>query len=129
MPLVTISMIAGRPPGRKRAVSDAVHRALVDCFRIPASDYNHRLVEYAPGDYLRPPGKTDDFVLVEMTVFPGRSREAKKRLYRAIVDGLGSLGIPPADVLIVLQEPPLVNWGVRGGFPADEVDLGFEIKV
>jgi len=33
------------------------------------------------------------------------------------------------DVLIVLHEPPLENWGVQGGLPAWEVDLGFELDV
>jgi phenylpyruvate tautomerase PptA (4-oxalocrotonate tautomerase family) len=67
--------------------------------------------------------------LVEVTMFAGRSRQAKRRLYRALVGDLGELGITPADVLVVLQEPPLENWGVRGGRMASEVDLGFEVQV
>ncbi len=92
VPLVTISTVAGRSPAQTRALSDAVHQALVDCFHIPVADYNRRLVEYAPEDFVRPPGKSAAYVLVEMTVFPGRSREAKKRLFRTIVESLGSLG-------------------------------------
>jgi len=42
---------------------------------------------------------------------------------------LGALGIPPGDVFIVLQEPPMENWGIRGGRMASEVDLGFEVQV
>ena len=41
-------------------------------------------------------------------------------------------GRPPtahADVFVVLQEPPLDNWGIRGGQMASEVDLGFEVHV
>lgn len=47
------------------------------------------------------------------------------QLYHAVVRNLGALGIPPNDVLIVLQEPAMENWGIRGGMPASEVDLGF----
>ena len=41
----------------------------------------------------------------------------------------GELGIAPIDIAIVLQEPPLDNWGLRGGQPASELDLGFNLKV
>ena len=40
----------------------------------------------------------------------------------------GELGIAASDILIVLHEPPLENWGVRG-VPASELDLGFNLKV
>jgi hypothetical protein len=29
----------------------------------------------------------------------------------------------------VLYEVPLENWGLRGGKPASEIDLGFEIAI
>jgi hypothetical protein len=35
----------------------------------------------------------------------------------------------PTDVFVVLQEPPMDNWGIRGGRMASEVDLGFEVQV
>jgi phenylpyruvate tautomerase PptA (4-oxalocrotonate tautomerase family) len=59
----------------------------------------------------------------------GRSLEAKKRLYRGVVEALGAHGVPPNDVMIVLHEPPLENWGVQGGEPASEGDLGFDLNV
>ena|SRR5829696_10526089 len=51
-------------------------------------------------------------------MFAGRSTDAKRRLYRAVVTNLGRLGIPPTDVVIVLREEPPENWGIRGGTPA-----------
>lgn len=53
----------------------------------------------------------------------------KRRLYQEIVRRLGALGIAPGGVFIVLHEPPLVNWGLRGGQPACELDLGFRLDV
>ena len=67
--------------------------------------------------------------LVEVTMFAGRSRQAKRRLYQALVRNFGELGVAPADVFVVVQEPPLDNWGIRGGQMASEVDLGFEVQV
>jgi phenylpyruvate tautomerase PptA (4-oxalocrotonate tautomerase family) len=75
------------------------------------------------------PGRSDDFVLVVVTMFAGRSRQAKRRLYQVLVRNFGELGVAPADVFVVLHEPPLDNWGIRGGQIASEVDVGFEIQV
>ena len=51
-------------------------------------------------------------------------------LYQRITENLQERpGIRPTDVLITIHEPELVNWGVAGGKCADEVDIGFEIKV
>jgi phenylpyruvate tautomerase PptA (4-oxalocrotonate tautomerase family) len=76
-----------------------------------------------------PPGSSDDFVLVEVTMFAGRSRQAKRLLDQALVRNFGTLGVAPTDVFVVLQEPPMDNWGIRGGQMASEVDLGFEVHV
>ena len=57
------------------------------------------------------------------------ARQAKRRLYQALVRNLGELGVAPADVFVVLHEPPMDNWGIRGGQMASEVDLGFEVGV
>jgi phenylpyruvate tautomerase PptA (4-oxalocrotonate tautomerase family) len=50
-------------------------------------------------------------------------------LYRAIVTNLDLLGIPPTCVVIVLNEIAQENWGIRGGTPACDVDLGFKVDV
>jgi hypothetical protein len=75
------------------------------------------------------PGKTENYTLVEMNLFPGRTLEAKRNLYRSLVRGFAEIGIAPADVFIVPHEPPLDNWGLQGGLPASEVDLGFDLNV
>jgi len=55
---------------------------------------------------------------------------AKKELYKAIADNLAqNMRIDGNDIVIVIHEPPLENWGVRGGKPASEVDLSFNIEV
>jgi len=64
-----------------------------------------------------------------MDIFPGRSLDAKRKLYKTIVQNLNKLDIRPSDILIVLNEPPLDNWGVCGGTPASEIDLGFKLDV
>jgi len=129
MPHVRIEVIAGRTATEKRALLDAVHQALLEALKIPDWDNNQRLLEYPADCYDLPPGCTEKRTFVECFLFPGRSIEAKKNLYRALVRNLGELGTPPQDVFVVVHEPPLENWGVKGGQLASEVDLGFDVNV
>ena len=55
--------------------------------------------------------------------------EAKRALYRGIVQRLEAIGIAPADVLIVLTEPARESWSIRGGQAASDVQLGYKIDV
>jgi phenylpyruvate tautomerase PptA (4-oxalocrotonate tautomerase family) len=129
MPLVRLEIRQGRSAAQKQALLEAAHDALVQALGIPDDDRMQRIVEHARDDFELPPASSDDFVLVEVTMFAGRSRQAKRRLYQTLVRNSGELGVAPADVFVVLHEPPLDNWGIRGGQMASEVDLGFEVGV
>ena len=127
MPLVHVHLRAGRPPAEKKAILDAIHAALVEAFRIPDSDRNQLVHEYADADFEARQGP--GAVFVELVVFPGRTPDAKRRLYATIGANLGRAGVDPQRALVVLHEPPLANWGVRGGKAATDVDLGFALDV
>jgi phenylpyruvate tautomerase PptA (4-oxalocrotonate tautomerase family) len=128
MPIIHVHLRAGRPAAEKKAILDGVHAAFVETFRIPESDRNQLLHEHAPGHLESEHGP--DFTLIEATVFPGRSLEAKQRLYAALVRNLErAAGIPPRAVLTVLHAPPLDDWGIRGGQAASTVKLGFKVDV
>lgn len=129
MPLVTITIIEGKTREFRRLIFDAVHDSLVAALKIHDHDRNQRIVEIRLDNLEFPAGRTESFVTIEMTVYPGRSLQAKKALYQEIVSRLQRLEIQGDDILIVLNEPPLENWGIRGGYPASEVDIGFEINV
>jgi phenylpyruvate tautomerase PptA (4-oxalocrotonate tautomerase family) len=88
-----------------------------------------KIMEFDEENFEIPEGKTARYTLVEIAVFPGRSREAKKELYRLMVEKLGALGVPAMDVFILLSEQPLDNWGIRGGQMASETRLGYDLKV
>jgi len=129
MPDVCIEVKRGWIGTRKAAVLDAVHAAMVQAIRIPEHDRVLRLVEHEPEDFAIPPGRSAMFTRIEIMLFAGRTLAAKHQLYQAIVRNLGTLGVPALDIKIVLVEVPAENWGIRGGQPASEVELGFEIKV
>jgi phenylpyruvate tautomerase PptA (4-oxalocrotonate tautomerase family) len=129
MPLITISMFKGKSPAFKKKLNDEIHEALVQSFKIKEWDYNQKTREYDPADWTIPAGRSDQYVLIEMCVFPGRARETKKKLYGEIVNRLSAMGIPKDDVFIMLVEQPMENWAFRGGLPADEIDLGYSRNV
>ena len=130
MPLVKVEIIEGRNREYKQAILDGIHNALIDAFKIPEDDRIQRLYELSHEDFEIAGFKTDKFVLIEATIFEGRSLDAKRALYAGIVRNLAANpGIYGNDITIVLKEVPLDNWGIRGGKPGSEVNLGFEINV
>lgn len=129
MPLVRIEIEKGFSSEYKKALLDGVHQALVEAIKIPDDDRRQRLYEL-DADHFEHAGRGNQYTIIEITMFKGRSNEAKKMLYRKIVDSLvANPGIPSNDITIIIHEPSLENWGIRGGYPASEVDLGFNIKV
>lgn len=129
MPLSRIDVRRRRPDHEVQALIEAVYEAQREALGVPEDDRQIRYVEYAPERFAAPPDKTDDYTVVEISLFPGRSVEAKRALYASIVRRFGEVGIAPSDIFIVIHEPPLENWGIRGGQPASEVDLGFRLDV
>jgi phenylpyruvate tautomerase PptA (4-oxalocrotonate tautomerase family) len=129
--LARIEILEGRTPQEKRGMVDAVRAALSEALRAPADDPAVRLTEYPRERFSLPsPDRhSDHYTLVEVTMFQGRSMDTKRRLYAEIVRGLGFFDVPANDVVIVLHEPAMENWGVNGGEPASEVDIGFEVDI
>ncbi len=128
MPIAKIEVCRSRPPEAVAALIEAVYQAQLEALKVPKHDRQIRYIEHRPEHCPVPPGRTDNYTFVEFILFPGRSLEAKRALYAGITRRFGELGIAASDILIVLHEPPLENWGVRG-VPASELDLGFNLKV
>jgi phenylpyruvate tautomerase PptA (4-oxalocrotonate tautomerase family) len=128
-PLVKIEIKKGKSIDYKKALFDGVHEALVETIKIPDHDRFQRIYELENDNFEYPKTKTDNVTLIEITMFAGRSVEAKKSLIKAINKNLSlNPGIDVEDIIIILKEPPLENWSIRGK-PADEIDLGFNINV
>jgi phenylpyruvate tautomerase PptA (4-oxalocrotonate tautomerase family) len=129
--LARIDILEGRTVEQKHAMVAAVRGALSEALRAPDEDPLVRLAEYPPEQFTLPyPERhSDRFALVEITMFAGRSIETKRRLYDAVVRRLIAVGVPPDDVLIVLHQPPMHDWAVDGGTPANEADIGFDVEI
>lgn len=131
MPAVIIEVRRQYAADQELAIMNAVHAALVRAFEIPAEDRNVRLVVHEPERFMCAPelAHPEYRTIISIDCFAGRSLTAKRRLYRAIVEGLEPLGIPRDHVSTILHEIALENWGVGGGHAASDVDLGFTVNV
>lgn len=129
MPNATIEVRRKYTANQEKAIISAVHAAMVEALKIPVRDRTIRLIVHKPHRFPAPPGRTERYTLVDIDLFSGRSLGAKKALYKGIVRNLKPLGIPASDIKILLRESSAENWGIRGGLPASEVDLGYKINV
>jgi phenylpyruvate tautomerase PptA (4-oxalocrotonate tautomerase family) len=131
MPSVLIEVRKQYSIEQERAIMEAVHSALREAFKILPGDRNVRLLVHEPHRFECPPARTSPefYTHISIDAFAGRSLEAKRNLYRAIVRNLAELGIPNDHVKILLRELPRENWGIRGGQAGCDVDLGFKVDV
>ena len=115
--------------GQEQRVIEAVQSALLSAIKIPEYDRDVLLDIYCDSARIVPTGKSDRYTRIEIKMFSGRSIEAKRALYKAIVQNLAALGVPESEIKTVLVDVPKENWGLRGGIPASELDLGFKVDV
>jgi phenylpyruvate tautomerase PptA (4-oxalocrotonate tautomerase family) len=120
MPLVRISLVKGKPAALRRAIGEAVHRAMVETIDVPARDRFQILSEHEPGDLVYDSeylgiARSDNIVIVQLTISAGRSLEKKRRLYRRIADELAALGLRREDVWVNLVEVAKENWSFGNG--------------
>ena len=121
MPLVRITVATGTSKEIRRAMGDAVHKALVDVAKAPADDQFQVIEEVPPENLIFSPSYLGishrapiAFVQVFMNV--GRTVEVKQALYAALAEALGRTGgFRAEDVIVNLVEVPRENWSFGGG--------------
>ena len=131
MPSILIEVRKKYRQEEEIALMEAVHAALLEAFRILPHDKNIRLVVHEPHRFACPPDreKPEVYTHISIDAFAGRSLDAKRNLYIAIVKNLEPFGIPKNHVKILLREIPKENWGIRGGQAGCDVELGFNLDV
>ena len=116
--------------GRERELLNAVHEALIDGIKIPDWDRDIVVDIYDDNTRVSPPNRSPLYTRIEIALYAGRSMDAKRALYRAIVQNFEALGVEPGDLKIILIEIPLENCAPHGAEPACEIqDLGYAVQV
>jgi len=126
MPLVRVEIIKGKPLEYKKLLLQSIHEVLMLVLQIEDDDRFQRLYELDTACFERRAAKTEKFTLIELTLFPGRSKEMKRSVIKEITRLLGErLEIQATDIIIIMYEPPLDNWGCYG---EQGSELGFQNK-
>ena len=115
--------------GSETVLIEAVQSATLATLKVPDWDRDIVLDIYDNARRIVPTGRSERYTRIEVSLFSGRTIETKRAFYKALVDGLEALGVPRDEVKIILNEIPAENWGLRGGVPASELDLGFRIDI
>ena len=121
MPLTRISMRRGKPPAYRQAIMDSLYQAMRETYDVPEGDRfmtisQHDGDDFDYGsDYLGIP-RSDDLVIIQLTVSNTRPLAKKQALYRRIVERLAeNPGLRPEDVFINLVEVLPENWSFGFG--------------
>ena len=115
MPLVRIEIVKGKSAEYKKNILDCIREGLMESIGISDWDRFQRIIEIDRADFETAPEKTDQFMIIEITMFQGRSKAQKKALIETVTRKLGErLGVAPTDVFIVINDPPNENWGLGG---------------
>ncbi len=113
----------------KGALSDAIHAAVMEALAYPAEKRFHRFIGLDRSDFIYPADRSEHYTIIEVSMFEGRSVEAKKALIRALYNRIPeATGITPQDIEITLFDTPRHAWGVRG-LPGDEIGLNYKVEV
>lgn len=121
MPLVRISLLAGKPESYLQKIGDVVHRAMVETIKVPAQDRFQLISEHAKSHFIYDPSylnirRTDDLIIIQITLNLGRTTEMKKALYKRIAEQLEQeLKVRKEDVMINLVEVAKENWSFGNG--------------
>lgn len=103
-----------------RAIGDRVHDALVAQANVPADDRFQILNRLDRDQIVAHPSyggvtRSEDIVIVEITLNAGRTVEVKKALYADIAARLERVGVRADDVMVSLIEVTKENWSFGGG--------------
>ena len=121
MPLVRISLVEGKSAAQKQKIAGAIHRALVETIAIPAQDRFQIITEHAKPDFIYDPqylniSRTDNLVIIQITMSAGRTLEVRKALYRRIAELLHTeAGLRKEDGFAHLIEVAKENWSFGNG--------------
>jgi phenylpyruvate tautomerase PptA (4-oxalocrotonate tautomerase family) len=119
MPLQRIDLAHGRPEPERRAIADAVHRALVETIGVPPDDRFQVITEHPQGGLVLTPAylgtRYEDPVLIQLTISVGRSTEQKQKLYARLAELLEEAGVARRDVVVSLVEVQRDDWSFGNG--------------
>ncbi|HAG52011.1 MAG TPA: tautomerase family protein [Deltaproteobacteria bacterium] len=113
----------------KSKLSDIIHSCVVETLNLPMDKRFHRFFPLDRSDFFFPPDRSDNYTIIEISMFEGRSAEAKKQLIRLLFERIGKeMHISAQDIEITISETPKHHWSIRGK-PGDELMLSYKVEM
>ena len=121
MPLVRVDIKKQQDPTYAKRIGQLIYAALRSAIDVPENDNFQILNEHDEQHFIFDPQylgiqRTDNLVIIQITLSEGRTLEKKKLLYKTIVDSLNAqLAVRAEDVFINLVEVKKENWSFGNG--------------
>ncbi|NWL18542.1 tautomerase family protein [Pseudomonas umsongensis] len=121
MPLVRVDLKKQQDPTYAKRVGQLIYAALRSAIGVPENDNFQILAEHDDQHFIFDPQylgiqRTDNLVVIQITLSEGRTLEQKKLLYKTIVESLNTqLAVRLEDVFINLVEVKKDNWSFGNG--------------
>jgi 4-oxalocrotonate tautomerase len=121
MPLVRIDLRRGKSGEFKRTLTSEIYQAMHEAFGVPENDRFMVINEHDEDNFAFDRNyldieRSDDFVLIQLTVSNTRNLETKQAFYARLVERLSQHpGLRPQDVFINLVEVQKENWSFGNG--------------
>jgi phenylpyruvate tautomerase PptA (4-oxalocrotonate tautomerase family) len=120
MPLLHISLRAGKPEAYRQAIFDSLYRAMREALDVPEGDQFMTITEHDAANFRYGAAfgvaRSDDLVYIQITVFNTRTAQQKKALFKRTAELLGkNPGIRPENVFVNVLESAKENWSVGHG--------------
>lgn len=121
MPFVQITTIKGKAAKTKQAISEAIHKALIEEFSIPQTGKFQVINEVAEDNLIFPQqhlnlSYSKDIVFIYIVAKQGRTAEMKQKLFAKIAELIHQgTNISKDDIFIVLSDSDRENWSFGKG--------------
>jgi 4-oxalocrotonate tautomerase len=121
MPLARVSLRRGKPAAHRKAILEGIYQALRETFDVPEGDRFMILTEHDADDFVYDANylgirRSDDLVIIQITVSNTRPTAQKQKLYRRIGERLTeNPGLRTEDIFINLVEVLPENWSFGHG--------------
>ncbi|WP_076865317.1 tautomerase family protein [Bradyrhizobium mercantei] len=121
MPLTRVSLRRGKPAAYRKAILESLYRAMRETFDVPEGDRFMTISEHDADDFIYGADylgirRSDDLVIIQITVSNTRPVAQKQKLYRRIAELLAERpGLRTEDIFINLVEVLPENWSFGNG--------------
>ena len=121
MPFVHTYVHQSTSPATRSAIVGAIHEALVSGIGMPPDELFNMVQAYDPANFhfsrsFNGIARSEQLVVVEITLRRGRSDAMKRALYAAITENISKInGLSPRDVFIFMHENDYSDWSVGNG--------------